>query len=150
MSIAVALQVGCKSTHILKYMRISYLAKSEEHTHTLTYTQPPGASANRKWALVGGGGGDLCARAYTRTCLCVCLPVYNYEHKCVCVCTIVNTSVFGICIGRPSLQEIKWLLVTHRLPPLHTATRRRAMQSLWKCIIARWGNLNRRNRAGCW
>ena len=166
MSIAVALQVGCKSTHILKYMRISYLAKSEEHTHTLTYTQPPGASANRKWALVGGGGGDRCTRATTCTCVCVCLPVYNCEHKCVrvrlyvhthvrvsvcvCVCTIVNTSVFGICIGRASLQEIKWLLVTHRLPPLHTATRRRAMQSLCKCIIAQWGNLNRRNRAGCW
>ena len=163
MSIAVVLQVRCKSTQILKYMRISYLAKSEEHTHTLTYTQPPGASANRKWALVGGGGGDRCARAYTRsTCLSVCVSmcaivntsVYVHTHVrvsvCVCVCTIVNTSVFWICIGRASLQEIKWLLVTHRLPPLHTATRRRAMQSLCKCIIAQWGNLNRRNRAGCW
>ena len=105
---------ACKCVY--KYTYTHYI-----HTHT--DIQPPGASANRKWALVGGGGGahltgvlHMCIRVYVSV-LHVCIRVYV---SVLYIQMWIQVYTRGLGIGRVSPQEIKWLLVTHRLPELHT------------------------------
>ena len=97
------------------YMRANVSTNTHIHiTHTHTDIQPPGASANRMWALVGGGGGAHLTGVYT--CVFVCV------RKCIRMRIRVYVRVYAVGIGRVGrLHEIKWLLVTHRLPWLHTA-----------------------------